>query len=72
MKRRRQTRHTASRTIRFDIHYRRHWVEITVLPDRVRVKTRAARAAPINVGYKGEVAKMGPGETHEFMLIVSS
>jgi alpha,alpha-trehalase len=59
------------RAIRFDVHYRHHWVEVEVLPERVRLATRPGRAAPIRVGYRGDVVEIGPGQTHEFELIGS-
>lgn len=56
------------RAIRFDVHYRRQWLDVQVLPDRVRISTQPGNAAPIRVGYKGEVVMMSCGETHEFRL----
>jgi trehalose/maltose hydrolase-like predicted phosphorylase len=56
------------RSVRFDVHYRRHWVEIEITPHSARVSTRPVDAPPIRVGYKSEVVELGAGETHRFEL----
>ena len=55
--------------IRFDVHYRGHWLEIAILPDRVHIRSRPGLAPPIRVAYKGQVVWMEPGDKQQFALV---
>jgi trehalose/maltose hydrolase-like predicted phosphorylase len=52
--------------LKFRIRFRRHWgLEIELMRDRVRVRTRPAHIYPMRIGINGEIIQLGAGETVE-------
>lgn len=54
--------------LQFDICYRHHCINIQITRDRLKISTRKYYVAPINIGFRGEVVELKPGETKEFEL----
>ena len=54
--------------MRFDILYRRHWLNLTITPDRLKLSTRPGAAAPIKIGFRDEVKELKAGDAIEFDL----
>ncbi len=52
--------------IRFDILYRRQWINLVVTHKRLTLSTRLGIAAPINIGFRDKVIKLKAGDTVEF------
>ena len=58
------------RTLRSQVHYRGHRVELVIARDRLKVAVLPALAPPIRVGFDGEVVEMGGGAVKEWPLPV--
>ncbi|MFC2041999.1 trehalose-phosphatase, partial [Chloroflexota bacterium] len=54
--------------IRFDILYRKNWVNLIITPSRLNVSTRPDTAAPIKIGFRDEVMELKAGDSLEFEL----
>jgi alpha,alpha-trehalase len=52
--------------MRFDILYRRQWINLVVTHKRLTLSTRPGIAAPINIGFRDKVIKLKAGDTVEF------
>jgi alpha,alpha-trehalase len=52
--------------LRFDILYRKHWLNLVITPGRVSLKARPGTAVPIRVGLQDTVVELKPNETIEF------
>jgi alpha,alpha-trehalase len=55
-------------TLRSQVHYRGHRVELVIARDRLEVAVLPALAPPIRVGFDGEVVEMGGGTYKEWPL----
>ena len=54
--------------IQFDIAYRKHWVNVTITSERLKVSTRPHDVAPITVGFREDSYELKPGDTLQFEL----
>jgi alpha,alpha-trehalase len=52
--------------MRFDILYRRQWINLVVTHKHLTLSTRPDIAAPINIGFRDKVIKLKAGDTVEF------
>ena len=55
-------------TLRSQVHYRGHRVELVIARDRLEVAVLPALAPPIRVGFDGEVVELGSGALKEWSL----
>ena len=54
--------------MRFNICYRRHWVNLEVTHQRLRVGTRRYDVKPIKVSFRDKIIELKPGDDVEFPL----
>jgi trehalose/maltose hydrolase-like predicted phosphorylase/beta-phosphoglucomutase-like phosphatase (HAD superfamily) len=54
------------RQLRFSVHYRGNRLDICLVCDRMSVRCRPGRAAPVTVMVREETRQLGPGENAEF------
>ncbi len=54
--------------LRFDILYRKHWINLLITQNRLTVSTRRYALAPITVGFGDDTFELAPGETLQFDL----
>jgi trehalose/maltose hydrolase-like predicted phosphorylase len=53
----------------FSIRYRRHWdITVRIAGGRIQVTVPPSDAAPITIGYHGDLIPMAPGETFDAPL----
>jgi alpha,alpha-trehalase len=54
--------------LEFQIHYRGHRVQVRLTPEVLRVSALPSEEAPIQVGFRDEVAELRPAGTLEWSL----
>ena len=54
--------------LRFSVHYRGHRIDVELVEDRLRLRSRPGRAQPIQVLVRDEMVELGPGEEREVPL----
>jgi trehalose-phosphatase len=54
--------------IQFEILYRKHWINIRIMPDQLKVSARPGTAAPITIGFRDDTYTLRPGDTMQFEL----
>jgi alpha,alpha-trehalase len=55
--------------VRFDIHYRGHWISLKITSDRLRFYTRTSNLAPLKVGFQDTIYELKPGDTAEIPVV---
>ena len=54
--------------LRYRLRYRRHWLDVEITGDRLKVSTYVGSPEPIKLGLKEKVYELKPGDTREFAL----
>ncbi len=54
--------------LRFSVHYRGHRIDVELVEDRLRLRSRPGGAQPIQVLVRDEMVELGPGEEREVSL----
>jgi alpha,alpha-trehalase len=54
--------------LRFSVHYRGHRIDVELVEDQLRLRSRPGRAQPIQVLVRDEMVELGPGEEREVPL----
>jgi alpha,alpha-trehalase len=50
------------------LRYRKHWLEVEIAGDRLKVSTTGEAPEPMSLGVIGEVYELQPGDSREFRL----
>jgi alpha,alpha-trehalase len=58
--------------VRFDIHYRGHWINLRITSDRLRFHTRPYDIAPLKVGFQDTIYELKPGDTVEIPIVCTT
>ena len=51
--------------LRFSVHYRGHRIDVELVEDHLRLRSRPGGAQPIQVLVRDEMVELGPGEERE-------
>jgi trehalose/maltose hydrolase-like predicted phosphorylase len=54
--------------LKFSVHYRGHRIDVDLVEDRLRLRSRPGAAHPIQVLVRDELVTLGPGEEREVSL----
>jgi alpha,alpha-trehalase len=57
-----------TRCLRYRLRYRRHWLDVEITGERLKVGTYAGAQEPIKVGLKEKVYELKPGDSREIAL----
>lgn len=56
-------------SLRLELRYRRHLLEVDITHDKLRVSSRPSTAFPITIAYRGHFRDLSPGSRYEFRLL---
>jgi alpha,alpha-trehalase len=57
------------KTVRFDIEYRSHWVNVVISKGKLRLSSMSQGIAPVRIGFKGTTQALPSGGRLEFDLL---